>query len=179
MGPGAGGGPSTSSSTKGPKTQKSSDLTYDILGWAILAVTIVAWVGFAKANELGNGLFGESGMLSDFDITSEIIEEDLRKASQYHRMSRDHWRSVRRLGVSIAELRDLGDCGDGDVTLGLLKHLRLDNVEKVVRLRLMMKETELKIAEKCSSIRRLLDTSKRLGHPVYLLFIIVRSLIVN
>ncbi|PWA36368.1 plant specific mitochondrial import receptor subunit TOM20 [Artemisia annua] len=50
MGPVAGGGPSTSSSIKGPKTQKSSDLTYDILGWAILAVTIVAWVGFAKAN---------------------------------------------------------------------------------------------------------------------------------
>lgn len=50
MGPVAGGGPSTSSSIKGPKTQKNSDLTYDILGWAILAVTIVAWVGFAKAN---------------------------------------------------------------------------------------------------------------------------------
>ncbi|GJY08241.1 hypothetical protein Tco_0375295 [Tanacetum coccineum] len=79
----------------------------------------------------------------------------LRKVSEYHRMLRDHWRSVRRLGVSIAELRDLGDCGDGDVTLGLLERLRLDNVKKDVRLRLMMKETELKIDEKCSSIRRL------------------------
>ncbi|GJZ72481.1 hypothetical protein Tco_0636332 [Tanacetum coccineum] len=97
-------------------------------------------------------------MAESSNVLFSVIEEDLRKASQYHRMSRDHWRSVRRLGVSIAELRDLGDCGDGDVTLGLLKHLRLDNVEKVVRLRLMMKETELKIAEKCSSIRRLLDT---------------------
>nr|XP_043608833.1 mitochondrial import receptor subunit TOM20-like [Erigeron canadensis] len=43
-------GPSTSSSVKGPKTQKSSDLKYDIMGWVILAATIVVWVGFAKAN---------------------------------------------------------------------------------------------------------------------------------
>ncbi|XP_076895663.1 mitochondrial import receptor subunit TOM20-like [Bidens hawaiensis] len=50
MGPGSGGGPSTSSSVKGPKAQKSSDLKYDIFGWVILAVTIVAWVGFTKAN---------------------------------------------------------------------------------------------------------------------------------
>nr|GEX42590.1 nucleic acid-binding, OB-fold protein [Tanacetum cinerariifolium] len=47
------------------------------------------------------------------------------------------------------------DWGDGDVTLGLLEHLRLDNVEKAVCLLLMMKETEVKIAEKNLSIRRL------------------------
>ncbi|GJY52965.1 hypothetical protein Tco_0444629 [Tanacetum coccineum] len=64
-------------------------------------------------------------------------------------------RSVRRLGVSIAELRDLEDWGNCDVTLGLLERLRLDNVEKEVHLRLMMKETEVKIAEKNISIRRL------------------------
>nr|GEY88089.1 reverse transcriptase domain-containing protein [Tanacetum cinerariifolium] len=58
----------------------------------------------------------------------------IRKVDQYHRMSRDHWRSVRRLGVSIAKLRDSEDWGDGDVTLGLLERLRLDNVEKAVRL---------------------------------------------
>ncbi|GKB23748.1 hypothetical protein Tco_0863149 [Tanacetum coccineum] len=69
------------------------------------------------------------------------VGADLRKVSEYHKMLRDHWRSVRRLGVSIAELRDLGDYGNGDVTLGLIERLRLDNVEKVVRLRLMMKET--------------------------------------
>ncbi|GJT75987.1 hypothetical protein Tco_1042712 [Tanacetum coccineum] len=47
------------------------------------------------------------------------------------------------------------DWDDGDVTLGLLECLRLENMEKAVRLRLMMKETEVKIAEKNISIRRL------------------------
>nr|GEV59343.1 hypothetical protein [Tanacetum cinerariifolium] len=47
------------------------------------------------------------------------------------------------------------DWGDGDVTLGLLKRLCLDNMEKAICLRLMMKETKVKIAEKNISIRRL------------------------
>lgn len=46
----AGAGSSTSSNAKGLKSQKSSDLKYDICGWVILAATIVVWIGFAKAN---------------------------------------------------------------------------------------------------------------------------------
>nr|GEU61566.1 hypothetical protein [Tanacetum cinerariifolium] len=72
---------------------------------------------------------------------------NVRKVEEYQRMSRDLRRSVRRLSVSIAQLRVWGDYGDENESLNLLERLRLENVEKVVRLRLMMKETQLKIIE--------------------------------
>ncbi|GJS18979.1 hypothetical protein Tco_0413451 [Tanacetum coccineum] len=45
---------------------------------------------------------------------------DVRKLGEYRRMSRDLWKSVRRLGVSITELRVLGDFGDGNEALRYL-----------------------------------------------------------
>ncbi|KAI7724752.1 hypothetical protein M8C21_004629 [Ambrosia artemisiifolia] len=45
-----GGGPATSSKEKKSENKKSSDLKYDICGWIILAVGIMAWVGMAKSH---------------------------------------------------------------------------------------------------------------------------------
>lgn len=43
-------GPSSTSTSSKTKKKKTSDLKYDICGWVILAVGIIAWVGFAKTH---------------------------------------------------------------------------------------------------------------------------------
>ncbi|KAI5595691.1 hypothetical protein BDE02_03G157400 [Populus trichocarpa] len=45
-----GGESSPSSNAKGSKKKANSDLKYDIFGWIILAVGIVAWMGIAKSH---------------------------------------------------------------------------------------------------------------------------------
>ncbi|KAJ0428100.1 putative plant specific mitochondrial import receptor subunit TOM20 [Helianthus annuus] len=48
--PSLGAGSAASSKAKKPANKKSSDLKYDICGWIILAVGIMAWVGMAKSH---------------------------------------------------------------------------------------------------------------------------------
>ncbi|KAL6957461.1 mitochondrial import receptor subunit tom20 [Sarracenia purpurea var. burkii] len=45
-----GGGPSASLNAKSSMKKNNGDLKYDIFGWIILAVGIVAWVGMAKSH---------------------------------------------------------------------------------------------------------------------------------
>ncbi|GJS69273.1 hypothetical protein Tco_0702114 [Tanacetum coccineum] len=67
---------------------------------------------------------------------------DVRKAGEYRRMSRELRESVRRLGACISELRALGDCENGYEIVRLFERLRLENMEKGIRLCLMIKETQ-------------------------------------
>ncbi|GKD90178.1 hypothetical protein Tco_1365685 [Tanacetum coccineum] len=83
------------------------------------------------------------------------ISTDVIKVDQFHRLSRDHSRSVRRLVVSIDEFRNDEGLADGDSILGLLERSSLDNLEKAVRCRPMMKEIEVKIAEKNICVGRI------------------------
>ncbi|GKA72000.1 hypothetical protein Tco_0778216 [Tanacetum coccineum] len=55
----------------------------------------------------------------------------------------------------IRKLKALGDCGDGNECLEFLERLQLECMEKGIRLRLMMKETQLKLSEKSSFILKL------------------------
>ncbi|GKB12121.1 hypothetical protein Tco_0846044 [Tanacetum coccineum] len=83
------------------------------------------------------------------------VSADVSKVDQFHKLSRNHSRSVRRLAVLITEFRDDEDLANGDAILGLLEHLHLDNLEKAVCCRLMMNEVKVKIAEKNICIGRL------------------------
>ncbi|GJT97195.1 hypothetical protein Tco_1092713 [Tanacetum coccineum] len=83
---------------------------------------------------------------------------DARKVGEYRRMSRElreRQGSVRNLSACISELRALGDCGDGYETVRLFERLRLENMEKDICLRMMLKETQLKITEKGKFIMKL------------------------
>nr|GEW15841.1 hypothetical protein [Tanacetum cinerariifolium] len=103
-------------------------------------------VSFSVVEEVANEYVSQLPRERLVAALNREVCSDVRKLGEYLRMSRNLWKSVRRLGVSITELRGLGDCGDGNEALRLFERLRLKNMEKSIRLGLMLKETELKIA---------------------------------
>ncbi|GJV80812.1 hypothetical protein Tco_1516682, partial [Tanacetum coccineum] len=118
--------------------------------------SVVLGMPNGHVSELPNGhnsqlLNGNGVQLPNVNV-AQLPDEHV---DQFYKLSHDHSRSVRRLAVSIAEFRDDDDLADGDAILGLLERLRLDNLEKAVCCRLMMKEVEVKIAEKNICIGRL------------------------
>ncbi|GJR77288.1 hypothetical protein Tco_0089653 [Tanacetum coccineum] len=91
-------------------------------------------------------------------VLAREVSADIRKVGEYRRMSRELMESVKGLSACIAELRALGDCGDGYEALRLLERLRLENIGKGIHLCLMMKENQLKITEKGNFIVKLRET---------------------
>nr|GEV57977.1 hypothetical protein [Tanacetum cinerariifolium] len=62
-----------------------------------------------------------------FLLGREIVK-DIRKVGLYRRMSHELKHSVRMFGLFIVELNALGDCGDGNESLGLLERLQGSNL---------------------------------------------------
>ncbi|GJS10713.1 hypothetical protein Tco_0367509 [Tanacetum coccineum] len=77
----------------------------------------------------------------DCSLNREVCS-DVRNLGEYRRMSRDLWKSVRRLGVSITELRVLGDFGDGNEALRVVEAemAQLHELERQMELRALEKE---------------------------------------
>ncbi|GJU14104.1 hypothetical protein Tco_1136500 [Tanacetum coccineum] len=91
-------------------------------------------------------------------VLAREVCADIKKVGEYKKMSRELRESVKVLSACIAELRALGDCGDRYEALWLLERLRLENMGKGIRLRLMMKETQRKITEKGNFMVKLRET---------------------
>nr|GEW01953.1 hypothetical protein [Tanacetum cinerariifolium] len=89
-----------------------------------------------------------------FLLAREVVE-DIRKVGEYRRMPHELRHSIGRFGAFITKLKALGDSGDNFESLRFLERLQLECMEKGVRLRLMMKETQLKISEKSNFILKL------------------------
>ncbi|GJQ97498.1 putative nucleotidyltransferase, ribonuclease H [Tanacetum coccineum] len=91
------------------------------------------------------GCFRDMG--AECDITLEILDimEDTVSVEDYRRMSRQLKESVKRRSGYIDALKAHPSGVDSVEKLRFMKRMRLEDMEKGIRLLLMMKETEMKI----------------------------------
>ncbi|GKF10623.1 hypothetical protein Tco_0048549 [Tanacetum coccineum] len=84
-----------------------------------------------------------------------MVAEDVNKIMDFRRLSSELRAAVRKRDVYIAELRLYRSCDDTLGTIEMLRSMQLDDMEKVGRMLLMARETQMKVNEKNGLIMRM------------------------
>nr|GEX99095.1 hypothetical protein [Tanacetum cinerariifolium] len=83
------------------------------------------------------------------------VAEDAEKVREFYRLSSELRVAIRRWDGYVAELRALRSCDDALGIIKMFSRMQLDDMEKAVYLLLMARETEFKIDEKATFIKRM------------------------
>ncbi|GKE31228.1 hypothetical protein Tco_1450550, partial [Tanacetum coccineum] len=100
---------------------------------------------------------------TDLDVTKDQlillfereVAEDVKKITDFHRLSSELRATVRRRDRYIAELRLYRSCDDTLGTIKMLSRMQLADMDKVARLLLMARKTRVKVDENTGFIMRM------------------------